>query len=88
MTTVLKTKLENTVNNPAIPVGREKKLNVNRLNIYCVRHRLSKAGHHYSSVLNKLQHPIILTQYIFGSQLSQTLKLEIDVNDGHAACDC
>lgn len=26
MTTVLKTKLEKTVNKPAIPVGREKKL--------------------------------------------------------------
>lgn len=29
----------------------------------------------------------LLTQYIFGSQLSQILELEIDVNDGHAACD-
>lgn len=35
-----------------------------------------------------MKHPIILTQYIFGSQLSQILELEIDVNDGHAACDC
>lgn len=32
--------------------------------------------------------PNILTQYIFGSQLSQILELEIDVNNGHAACDC
>lgn len=29
----------------------------------------------------------LLTQYIFGSQLSQILELEIDVNDGHAARD-
>lgn len=29
----------------------------------------------------------VLTQYIFGSKLSQILELEIDVNDGHAACD-
>lgn len=35
-----------------------------------------------------MKHPVILTQYIFGSQLSEILELEIDVNDGDAACDC
>lgn len=39
-----------------------------------------------------LQHAValqrlILTQYIFGSQLSEILELEIDINDGHAAGD-
>lgn len=36
---------------------------------------------------SKYEKPRRLTQYVFRAQLPQILELEVDVNNGHTACD-